>query len=218
MVAVETLLAANRPYLIEINSQCVPFALATIKFGNLATELSRSIRAAALAKCAYLSRISIASSNFSAMESSNLKMAELSIAEKFEEAIDIRDKYAHLARAAARIERLNSVAKLPTLIVAKANGTHWEFISIKYGRLAASNVSTATTSVSDALSALELISEQVPNSGFLQQVNYEEVELILNFLESPGVRMVKVEGEYGFATFGPNSQLARIGNYDFTNA
>ena len=151
-------------------------------------------------------------------ESSNLKMAELSIAEKFEEAIDIRDKYAHLARAAARIERLNSVAKLPNLIVAKANGTHWEFISIKYGRLAASNVSTETTSVSDALAALELIAEQVPNSGFLQQVNYEEVELILNFLESPGVRIVKVEGEYGFATFGPNSQLARIGNYDLTNA
>ncbi|MFM8448413.1 MAG: DEDD exonuclease domain-containing protein, partial [Candidatus Nanopelagicaceae bacterium] len=128
-------------------------------------------------------------------ESSNLKMAELSLNEKFEEAIEVREKYSYLVRAAARIERLNSIAKLPELVVAKALGDHWEFISVKYGRLAATNISTATTSVAKALSALELMAEQVPNSGFLQQVNHEEVELILNFLESPGVRLVKVEGE-----------------------
>lgn len=151
-------------------------------------------------------------------ESSNLKMAELSINENFEEAIEVREKYSYFVRAAARIERLNSIAKLPELVVARAIGEHWEFISIKYGRLAATNVSTATTSVSKALAALGLISEQVVNSGFLQEVNHEEVELILNFLESPGVRIVNVSGEYGFATFGPNSQLARISNYDLTNA
>ena len=43
-------------------------------------------------------------------ESSSLKMAELSLNENFEEAIEVREKYAHLARAAARIERLNSIA------------------------------------------------------------------------------------------------------------
>ena len=151
-------------------------------------------------------------------ENSNLKMAELSINEKFEEAIEVREKYAHLVRAAARIERLNSIAKLPELVAAKSVGEHWEFIIVKYGRLAATNLSTATTSVSKALSALNLMAEQVPNSGFLQEVNHEEVELILGYLESPGVRLVKVEGEYAFATFGPNSQLARIGNYELTSA
>ena len=151
-------------------------------------------------------------------ENSNLKMAELSINEKFEEAIEVREKYAHLVRAAARIERLNSIAKLPELVAAKSVGEHWEFIIAKYGRLAATNLSTATTSVSKALSALNLMAEQVPNSGFLQEVNHEEVELILGYLESPGVRLVKVEGEYAFATFGPNSQLARIGNYELTSA
>lgn len=151
-------------------------------------------------------------------ESSSLKMAELSLNENFEEAIEVREKYAHLARAAARIERLNSIAKLPELIVAKAIGEHWEFVSIKFGRLAATNISSATTSVSDALATLNLLAEQVPNSGFLQQVNHEEVELILNYLESPGVRIVKVEGEYAFALFGPNSQLARLGNYELTKA
>ena len=151
-------------------------------------------------------------------ESSSLKMAELSLNENFEEAIEVREKYAHLARAAARIERLNSIAKLPELIVTKAIGEHWEFVSIKFGRLAATNISSATTSVSDALATLNLLAEQVPNSGFLQQVNHEEVELILNYLESPGVRIVKVEGEYAFALFGPNSQLARLGNYELTKA
>ena len=151
-------------------------------------------------------------------ENSNLKMAELSINEKFEEAIEVREKYAHLVRAAARIERLNSIVKLPELVAAKSVGEHWEFIIVKYGRLAATNLTTATTSVSKALSALNLMAEQVPNSGFLQEVNHEEVELILGYLESPGVRLVKVEGEYAFATFGPNSQLARIGNYELTSA
>jgi DNA polymerase-3 subunit epsilon len=149
---------------------------------------------------------------------STSKMTELSLDEKFEEAIGVRDKYAHFNRAASRIERLNSIARLPLLIVAKSLGDHWEFVSIKYGRLAATNVSTPTTSVAAALEALEIMSEQVSNAGFLQQVNHEEVELILNYLAEPGLRLVKVEGEYTFATFGPTSQAFRIGSYEFTNA
>jgi DNA polymerase-3 subunit epsilon len=151
-------------------------------------------------------------------ETSNIKMAEHSLNENFEEAIEIRDRYAHLLRAASRIERLNSIAKLPNLVVAKANGDSWEFASIKFGRLAATNISSATTSVASALDALYLLSENVPNEGFLQLVNHEEVELILNYLESGGIRIVRVEGEYSFPTFGPNSQQARIGNYDFAIA
>lgn len=149
---------------------------------------------------------------------SNSKMAELSLLEKFEEAIEVRDRYSYLLRAAARIERLNSIAKIPELIVAKPAGDYWEFVSIKYGRLAATNISTPTTSAASAIESLELIAEQVQNNGFLQQVNYEEVELILNYLESEGVRLVKVEGEYSYALFGPNSQAARISNYDFAIA
>ena len=153
---------------------------------------------------------------------SNRKMQELSLDEKFEEAIEVRDRYSHLLRAASRIERLNSLAKIPEMIVAKAIGEHWEFISIKYGRLAASNVSNATTSVSSALAALEIVAEQVSNEGFLQQVNYEEVELILNYLENSsegnGPRLVKVIGEYSMPTYGPNSQNAKISNYESTIA
>ena len=149
---------------------------------------------------------------------SNLKMAELSLAEKFEEAIEVRDRYAHLLRAASRIERLNSIAKISNLVVAKPIGQHWEFSSIKYGRLAATNVSSDTTSVTEALEALELIAEQVTTTGFLQAVNYEEVELILNYLNSEEIRIVKLEGEYSFPTFGPSSQLEKIANYDFAMA
>ena len=142
-------------------------------------------------------------------------MCSSDLAEKFEEAIEVRDRYAHLARAAARIERINSIAKLKTLVIARPIGAQWEFASIKFGRLAATNVTTATTSVNQALEALTLIAEQVPDAGFLQQVNYEEVELILRFFESDGVRLVQIEGELTFATFGPNSQLAR---YDLSNS
>ena len=156
-------------------------------------------------------------------EISSLKMAELSLNEKFEEAIEVRDRYAHLARAAARIERLNSIAKLPELIIAKPVGDFWEFASIKYGRLAATNITSATVSVTDALTTLNLMAEQLTDQGFLQQVNYEEVELILNYLESDGIRIVSVSGEYAISTFGPSSQLARfyrlnnLNNYDLTN-
>jgi DNA polymerase-3 subunit epsilon len=157
--------------------------------------------------------------DFRELESAaNSKMAELSLDEKFEEAIEVRDRYNHLRRAASRIERLNSIAKLPDLIVAKPIGEYWEFASIKYGRLAATNVTNSTTSVTSALSALELLAEKVENSGFLQQVNYEEVELILNYLESDGIRLVKVEGEYAFPIFGPTSQSGKTKSYEFTIA
>jgi hypothetical protein len=84
--------------------------------------------------------------------------------------------------------------------------------------LAATNISTATTSIATAIETLQIMAEEVSNSGFLQQVNYEEVELILNYLSEPGLRLVKVEGEFSSATFGPMSQAFRIGSYEFTNA
>ena len=149
---------------------------------------------------------------------SNLRMAELSLAEKFEEAIEIRDRYAHLVRAAARTERLNSITQIPEMIVAKPAGDYWEFAIIKYGKLAATNVSSATTSVSNALETLKLMAEQVSPDGFLQQVNHEEVGLVLNYLDSDGIRLVELQGQYAMATFGPSSQLAKIGNYDLAIA
>ena len=104
------------------------------------------------------------------------------------------------------------------LIVARPSEEHWEFVSIRYGRLAATNVSTPTTSVAVALDALQIMAEQVADSGFLQQVNHEEVELLLNYLAEPGLRLVRVEGEYAFATFGPTSQSFRTGRYEFASA
>lgn len=151
-------------------------------------------------------------------ESSNLRMAELSLAEKFEEAIEIRDRYAHLVRAAARTERLNSITQIPEMIVAKPAGDFWEFAIIKYGKLAATNVSSATTSVSNALQTLKLMAEHVSPDGFLHQVNHEEVGLVLNYLDSEGTRLVELQGQYAMATFGPNSQLSKIGNYDLAIA
>lgn len=151
-------------------------------------------------------------------ESSNLKMAELSLAEKFEEAIEVRDRYAHLVRAAARTERLNSITQIPEMIVAKPAGDYWEFAIIKYGKLAATNVSSPTTSVSNALETLKLMAEQVTPDGFLQQVNHEEVGLVLNYLDSEGIRLVELQGQYAMATFGPNSQLYKVGNYDLAIA
>ena len=147
----------------------------------------------------------------------NLRMAELSLAEKFEEAIEVRDRYSHLLRAASRIERLKSIAQLSELILAKPNGSFWEFVYIKFGRLSASNLSSQTTSVAASLSALELIAESVPNSGFLQQVNYEEVELLNNYMNEEGVRIVKVDGEFSLPTFGPSSQASKIASYELTN-
>lgn len=142
----------------------------------------------------------------------NEKMSELALAERFEEAIEVRDRYGHLLRAASRIERLNSIARIPLIIAAKPAGEFWEFISIKYGRLAGSNISTPTTSVSSALAALKQLSEEVLNEGFLQQVTYEEVEIILNYLEEDGIRLVEIEGNYVFPTFGPNSAASKFGN------
>jgi DNA polymerase-3 subunit epsilon len=142
----------------------------------------------------------------------NEKMSELALAERFEEAIEVRDRYGHLLRASSRIERLNSITRIPLIIAAKPVGEFWEFVSIKYGKLAGSNVSTPTTSISAALSALKQLSEEVLNEGFLQQVSYEEVEIILNYLEEDGIRLVEIEGDYVFPAFGPTSTANSFGN------
>jgi len=150
-------------------------------------------------------------------EQTDKRMRQLSLAEDFETAIEVRDKYSHFARAASRIERLNSIAKLPKLVVAKRESEEWEFALIRYGKLFATTSTNSTTSVAAARTNLNKLAQNVLSDGFLQEVSYEETELLLNYLESDGVRLVEVEGQYALSAFGPCSQISKSYNFQRTD-
>lgn len=130
------------------------------------------------------------------------RMAELSLKERFEEAAEIRNRLGAYVRGAARGERIRSLTKIEELIACSPSGNKLELILIRYGKLAASLL-TSRENLADSINAIRLISEVIkPNGSVLPASSHEEVEVLLRFLENEGVELIDVKGEWSRAVYG----------------
>lgn len=126
------------------------------------------------------------------------RMAELAGEERFEEAGVVRDRMLTLVRGLARTQRIAPLASSPEIIAARrAERGGWELICVRHGRLAGSTTTSRGVDPRPAIHALRLSAEvvEVPNPP-APAAHPEETELVLRWLESPGVRLVDVEGEW----------------------
>ncbi|MEI6648258.1 MAG: DEDD exonuclease domain-containing protein [Actinomycetes bacterium] len=129
------------------------------------------------------------------------KMLALAEVQRFEEATEYRDRLSAFIKGSSRSQRIRSLTRIPFLISAKLlseeRGPAWEFICIKYGRLAGSAISTDAVTMVDTINSLKLTAEVISNSEqVLPASSYEEVEKLLNYLEAPGIRLVDMEGDW----------------------
>ena len=139
------------------------------------------------------------------------RMAELANDERYEEASQIRNRLLSYARGSSRGIRLRSYSSIPHLITAKRDGDEWEFIVVRYGRLAGSARTSTRNPVEPLIQALKESAEVVMNSGgILPASTFEEVELIANYLESDGLRLVEIEGEWSMPTFSAGGLWNRL--------
>jgi DNA polymerase-3 subunit epsilon len=152
----------------------------------------------------------------------NAKMSELAFAEKFEEAAKARNQLDSLLRVLSRGMRIRALTRLPELVVARkllrADKVAWEFICIRHGRLAGSAVSKSGIDIQHTIDSLIASAEVVQNKdSILPASSYEEVEKILAYLETDGIRLVQVTGEWSSPVFGAGAarfELERIRNRD----
>lgn len=129
------------------------------------------------------------------------KMAVHALEEEFELAVAIRDQLGAFLRGSSRGVRIRTLTRIPEMIAAQRVETPttslWEFVCIRYGRLAGSALSKPGVEISHTIESLVATSEVVlTNDSILPASTYEEVEKLLTYLESDGIRLVSITGEW----------------------
>lgn len=126
------------------------------------------------------------------------RMDTLSEQQRFEDAGTVRDRLLHLVRAAARTQRIGPLAASPELVAARRSERGgWELVCVRYGRLAGTSVSPPGADPMVYVATLRATAEVVEAPLHpAPAASAEETEIVLRWLESPGVRIVELDGSW----------------------
>ena len=151
-------------------------------------------------------RVSLHHDATTILNSINQRMKELAEQERFEEAAELRNRLSSFIRGTARGQRIRSLTRVPHLIAAlPLSPQSWEFVVIRFGRLAGTAQGTSTN-YKDVIESLTLTADVVVDNGeILPASHHEEVEVLLRYLSQEGVRLVDLDGEWSLPTFGSGS-------------
>lgn len=130
------------------------------------------------------------------MRALRARMAALAADQRFEDAGKLRDRMMSLVRATSRSQRSAPILAAAQLIAARpAPAGGWEFICVRFGRLAGSTTTRPGHDPLPAIAALETTSEHLPapTDGGLAALP-TETDLLLRWLDDPGVRLVDLKG------------------------
>ncbi|MDN5564730.1 MAG: DEDD exonuclease domain-containing protein [Luteococcus sp.] len=128
------------------------------------------------------------------------RMGRLVTQERFEEAAVLSTRLEGYTRATVRGQRLGSVARCPQIVAAlRADDGGWMIHVIRYGRLAAAAHSTpGEVPQRIARETVALAETVVPTRPGMPAATIEECELLASWLETPGVRLMEVDGEWSW--------------------
>jgi DNA polymerase-3 subunit epsilon len=131
------------------------------------------------------------------------RMVRLAADLRYEDAALTRERLTAFVRGAARAQRVGPLARVPEVVAARRTGRGgWELVCVRHGRLAGTTTSPAGADPRPYVEALRATAEQVPppaahgGRGTALAASVEETERVLAWLESEGVRLVVVDGEW----------------------
>lgn len=138
------------------------------------------------------------------------RMITLATEERFEEAGLQRDRLATFVRSAAKGQRLAALTRCTELVATRREDDgRWAVHVVRHGRLAAAGVIPRGADAHAFVAGLRASAETVAGGvGPAPAATAEESDLILRWLESPGVRLVDVEGEWTCPLRGAGRHLA----------
>ena len=144
------------------------------------------------------------------VETMTERMQRLSTAERFEDASTVRDRLAVFVRSASRRQRLGALTSCPEIVGARRDDRGaWQVHVIRHGRLAAAGVIPRDAHAGRWIETLRASAESViPGLGPLPAATAEESDKVMRWLESPGVRLVHVEGDWTCPVRGAARHLA----------
>jgi DNA polymerase-3 subunit epsilon len=125
------------------------------------------------------------------------KLRRLCDEERFEEAVQMRDRLTTFRSAVVRHHRVASLARCPQIVAAYRSQEGWEIHVIRHGRLAGSALARGHESpqavARDTVSAAETVLPPVPPQP---AATVEETLRIAEWLERPGVRLIEIDGDW----------------------
>jgi DNA polymerase-3 subunit epsilon len=126
------------------------------------------------------------------------RIRSLVATERFEDAAEVRDRMAAFLRGATRTQRTAPLARIPELAAAKrTDDGGWELVLVRHGRLAATARVGRLDDPMPVFASLRVTGEHVPAPvAPASAAHPEETDLVLAWLEQPGVRIVDVDGEW----------------------
>ncbi len=118
--------------------------------------------------------------------------------QRFEEAATVRDRLGAFLRGAARAQRVGPVARCEEIVAARrADDGGWEIVLVRHGRLAATARVDRMTDPRPTIATLRTTAEHVAAPvAPAPAAHPEEADLVLDWLERPGVRIVDVVGTW----------------------
>ena len=133
---------------------------------------------------------------------------------RYEDAAVLRDRVAVLVRAVRRRQRLELLATVPELVLARPDGAGgWQLSVVRRGRLVAAGVAERGRSVRAYLADLRATAETPIGPDGELAASVDETELVLRWMEKPGTRLVDVTGTLASRTPGTGHYsefLARV--------
>lgn len=140
------------------------------------------------------------------------RMGALAEQERFEDAGAVRDRMLALVRGIARVQRIAPVAASPEIVAARPAPTGgWEVVVVRHGRLAATTVTPRGADPMPYIEAARTSAEVVlPAPWPAPAALPEETEKVLRWLESPGVRLVDLDGEWSCPVGGAGGARAAL--------
>jgi len=126
------------------------------------------------------------------------RIETLAAQQRYEEAASVRDRLGAFLRGSARTQRLDPIARCAELGAAlRLPDGGWELVLVRHGRLAATARVDRLTDPRPVLATLQATAEHVaPPVAPAPAAHPEETDLVLTWLEQPGVRLVTIHGTW----------------------
>ena len=143
------------------------------------------------------------------------RVDRLSGEKRYEDAAVLRDRVAVLLRALRRRQRLESLAAVPELVIARPDGDGgWHLSIVRRGRLVSAGHAPRGTSVRGTLASLVTTAETPTGPDGELAASVDETEIVLRWMEKPGTRLVDLEGTLACPAPGTGAYSAFLARVD----
>ena len=151
------------------------------------------------AKVAARARVSLSEDVRDVRQASRMRIEELSSQLRYEEAAETLDRLRTFEKGLLRGARLRSLSSCAHIVAARAVGAYWELHVFRYGTLAAAGLAKPGDDPARVAQGLvNTAATVIPDVPGMPAGLIEEAELIASWMEQPGVRLLDIDGTWGW--------------------